>query len=673
MTTSLCDYPAGMKSRGACAGRRRASLVGAPWLTIAGPLAHPRTATSTLTTQFTTLRTQRLANVTLDRATKYYFSNAGNDVTGDGSQGNPYATLDKFATIVAANPSGAQIEFLFNKGDKFLATNSDDYFALYSGMTIGAYGTGAKPILSAFSIQIAGGATWTLDAGTPGVDATYNTSVATSITWFAHVNSTTKLSTPFARCKTLARCRANAQTFYYSSGTLTVNMGSGANPSGTAFEAVKGITNTNNGQFECTGTNIRIEGVRIDGFGIVVDSQITDSAYGLKFIPTLTTSEMVCKDCEIYYTGYHAGAQIGEGKVWFDGVTVGLARLRSDNNATMFVGFSSTGGHEHVLWNCTVASGNLPVDNGTGILGRSAASSYGHIASGSSISLYLVMNLTCTAGTYSALQTAHCDNLPTALASQTYATNEANIRLARGFIFNEVMNYGVNETIQIYPMAVGTGGVVRHACRYAGKIGYTGAVSAGDPGGGWWLNCTFNIGSGTPQANVSMFAPIADSPNFVNCHFELRDGGSIFYKGANASTFPNLSLQNCILSGTTFYVPSPGSYASYTTVNASTIAGNVTNCLVYSVQPCNTATGFTPAGSDGAGSYQTSAPGNNQYRAYAVPNNGSTFNNMPVILAVPTSGDTDLYNVGNATTQCELDFNGATRGSRNTIGPVNGA
>lgn len=638
------------------------NLIGVPWSTITGPLAHPRTQTSTLLGQFTTLENQRLANVTLDRPQKYYFSAAGADGNA-GTLASPWRSLQKLKDTAAANTSGALIEFLFNKGDRFYPTNSNDLLILYKGMTIGAYGTGAKPILSAFTIQISAVTSWTFDSGT-----TYFTTTA-SLSWLAHYDSTLKLTTPLAKCLSVALCRSTTNSFYHSGGTTYINLG-GTNPNGIAFEAVTGINGVN-AHFDLYGTNIRCEGVRFEGWGICLDANKADSVYGVKNDTVNATDEQVMKDCELYYTGYHAGSAIGPGKVIYKGVTVGHARLRSVNSCTMFVGYSDNGGHELILSDCTCAYGNLFEDGGGFIQGRTAASAYGHIGVTGSMAFALARNLTCTSGTYSCLQSAHFDNLPYAVASADFNTNETNIRAARGFIFNEQMVYGYTETIQMYGQG-SQGSVVRHGCRWQGKVGWSGPVSFGDPAGVWYFNCVigrFNNGGGFH----SIWNTVSGAPNFVNCHFETRDPGALFRTANNASGWPDVTLHNCILSGTFYNDITEGKYDYVCSINVSTIAGNVKNCLIYSVQPVVPNANSTPAGTDGTGSFQTSAPGNNQYRAHgAWTGPGGAFVNLPVILAAPTSSDTDLYNAGSATLQCELDYNGVVRGSRATIGPVNG-
>ncbi len=87
-------------------------------------------------------------------ATNYYFANAGNDATGNGTIGNPYATIIKANALTLS--SGDSL--LFKRGDVFSGTA---IIAQRTGLIYGAYGTGAKPIVTSF-VQVSG---WTAVGG----------------------------------------------------------------------------------------------------------------------------------------------------------------------------------------------------------------------------------------------------------------------------------------------------------------------------------------------------------------------------------------------------------------------------------------------------------------------------------------------------------------------------
>jgi parallel beta-helix repeat protein len=81
-------------------------------------------------------------------ARNYYFSAAGNDATGDGTISNPYQSITKVNSLSFI----AGDSVLFKRGDTFSGTltiaNSG---ASGTPITYGAYGTGAKPVITGLS------------------------------------------------------------------------------------------------------------------------------------------------------------------------------------------------------------------------------------------------------------------------------------------------------------------------------------------------------------------------------------------------------------------------------------------------------------------------------------------------------------------------------------------
>lgn len=96
----------------------------------------------------------------------WYFSQSGNDSTGDGSSGNPWKTLAKAQTEIDTAGSADTVNLFFNRGDTWtmdtdavvttpvygLTIGSDD-----PGVNIDAYGTGVMP---KFYGTISSGGTW---------------------------------------------------------------------------------------------------------------------------------------------------------------------------------------------------------------------------------------------------------------------------------------------------------------------------------------------------------------------------------------------------------------------------------------------------------------------------------------------------------------------------------
>src|SRR5258705_1453070 len=80
-------------------------------------------------------------------ATTYYFSASGNDANNGTSTSTPWKTLSKFNSVFASKLPGDN--FLFNRGDVFYGSIIPSRSGS-SGLpiTIGAYGTGANPVIS---------------------------------------------------------------------------------------------------------------------------------------------------------------------------------------------------------------------------------------------------------------------------------------------------------------------------------------------------------------------------------------------------------------------------------------------------------------------------------------------------------------------------------------------
>lgn len=84
------------------------------------------------------------------KATNHYFSNAGNDATGTGTQANPYATITKLNSIFSTFSAGDSV--LFRKGDTFVGSIIiSKSGTLGNSIVISSYGTGANPVISGFT------------------------------------------------------------------------------------------------------------------------------------------------------------------------------------------------------------------------------------------------------------------------------------------------------------------------------------------------------------------------------------------------------------------------------------------------------------------------------------------------------------------------------------------
>ena len=99
----------------------------------------------------------------LSNATTYYFSVSGSDANNSTSPSTPWQTLSKFNSVFSSKSAGNN--FLFNRGDVFYGSLKISGSGS-SGLpiTIGAYGTGADPVITGFTNVVAwtnlGGNIW---------------------------------------------------------------------------------------------------------------------------------------------------------------------------------------------------------------------------------------------------------------------------------------------------------------------------------------------------------------------------------------------------------------------------------------------------------------------------------------------------------------------------------
>lgn len=96
-------------------------------------------------------------------ATDYYFATAGNDAAAGTSTGTPWQTIAKFNTVFSTRVPGDRL--LFNRGDTFYGILKPSRSGVAGNpITIGAYGTGANPVITGLTSVVAwtnlGGNIW---------------------------------------------------------------------------------------------------------------------------------------------------------------------------------------------------------------------------------------------------------------------------------------------------------------------------------------------------------------------------------------------------------------------------------------------------------------------------------------------------------------------------------
>lgn len=299
------------------------------------------------------------------RTTTYYVDPVGGN---DGSNGTSSATAWKSLTPVRTTLSSGtnNVAVLFKRGTVLKdATGLSVGFPSYH---FGAYGSGDRPILSNFTINLASN-TWTNAAGNrwtttvPGSGAN-NPSGATTIGWLRNADS------PFA-CFTFVDSTAKVEAstvpcFYVNGSTVHVNVL--GDPNGTNLEANPGGNSgvSKSGIYAGPGSDkLWVDNLRLDGWGCQCQNTVNNSG-----LLNGNGSEEAAwfSNCETYYNGRHAISQessnTADGNI--GGVHIAencLAGMCSTiGGANTFNSYSASGLQECVFLRCFERFGNLPAD-----------------------------------------------------------------------------------------------------------------------------------------------------------------------------------------------------------------------------------------------------------------------------------------------------------------------
>jgi len=324
----------------------------------------------------------RMAECPLERTTTYYFSQAGNDSTGDGSFATPWKTVDKANTVIAA--SSGDIRCRFRRVDIWRETSGGLPVGLVVGkanVTIDDYidttvatPSTRLPIITGFQATISSGS-WSTDATyTNSYKATVtNLSAANSVAWVRQYLNTSA-DYVYKRMTNEAGVDGAPGSFYYdAAGQLlwirpfvgdTVPTSAVAAPIEYVREyaslAPAGIAISN-------VDGVRIHGIRVDGFGCSFNGTYSHPG---GIVPTIDgTNACVVSSCESYYGNQHIfiGADTGSagGFVSWVNCKGGLGYFHQSSpdrhfQDVYFPKFSTVGGAEGICHNCIADGGRLP-------------------------------------------------------------------------------------------------------------------------------------------------------------------------------------------------------------------------------------------------------------------------------------------------------------------------
>lgn len=452
----------------------------------------------------------RLAECALVHPTTHYFAQNGNDTTGDGSESNPWKTLSKVSSVIAA--SSGNIACLLRRGDTWreLTTLAIDR----SNVALGAYGTGSKPTITFFTRQYAASG-WTATGG----GSHYHTE-SVEIAWVREVGDE---YTPYSMATSAANCDATARSWWWDSGAsrLYVNAGGGRNPNTLALEAVP--HQTADAIFVDDVDGVRVDNIILHGGGIMSPANSTQHTYGFK-TGAAGTNATVFADCECYYSGYHAFGQsaLADGICTFVGCKSGFSR-GADDGGFDFIIYAQDGGNECLVIGCTALYGPLPGTPGGAIYGHTAGGSAKH-------GLILESGFTVPAGAYAHSGARGYSDLPAA---------SGDITAVRCFVLGRRVGSLTS------PLAVASAAVIMcHEDAYhANSVQFVNCASSSGPdticggtlGNGWCVNCTLII-------NCTGYNPKVTSnqsgkrQRFWHCYLSMRDYASVDYSGFESAS-----------------------------------------------------------------------------------------------------------------------------------------
>lgn len=424
------------------------------------------------------------------RATHYFVAAGGADGNNGLTTGTAFQTMSKVNTVIAAAGATADLEFSFNRGDTFRSTTGITISG-HTKVAIDDYGTGDRPLLTAFTRTYAsGGAVWTQVGGTDEWTAAESNDIA----WCKYQGPTGS-TTLLQRVTSSANVQATPQSFWWDPGganLLHVNAGTGINPNNKNFEAV--ISNS------VSGINIQSDGCRVDN--------INTEGWGCHRITTATQAEGVhvqlsgtdmalVSRSRSAFCSSHAMAYYGvstNGIAVFVDDQAGFTKYNGGAGETEFNFFSTNGGHEVFAVNCDAFAGTLPsndwyvagttIARGRGFFGHTAGGTASYLCTyycKESNNALITPSVPCQSGTW-------WNNLPTA-ASPT-ATNLINVR---GVVYAENYEGGFSTAGTGHVIGGDNEAVVNSTYNFKPASGSAfGAIHSG----GWVINNVYNIDLG---------------------------------------------------------------------------------------------------------------------------------------------------------------------------------
>ncbi len=280
----------------------------------------------------------------LRRSATYYFSQTGDDTTGDGTQARPWKTRAKAATVL-----GNDVRVRFKRGEVWTESGT---LSATANCTIDNYGDSwlDPPLFNRF-VRDYSIATWTLAAGNR-----YTTAETATIRAVREKLDRLgeKRGTHLIRVASSAAVESTPFSWFWGSNVLHVNL-NGADPNSVDLEAVE--QNSESGILHSPGVDgCRIEGVRADGWGC------TGANLGYAFMSIAVNNEAnYWKGLEGFYSGTHIMGHLAQGatggKLYVTGARAGLEIDPTGDGH--YIAFANNGQHEVWFDHCEATYGAL--------------------------------------------------------------------------------------------------------------------------------------------------------------------------------------------------------------------------------------------------------------------------------------------------------------------------
>jgi hypothetical protein len=437
------------------------------------------------------------------RATTYYFSQAGNDQSGTGSQASPWRSLAKAQATLDAHPQG-DLALLFERGGVWREQTGLD--TAVPNITIADYGTGDKPTFTAFE-PIAPVSDWSPVAGYPSL---FQRPESVEITW---ANEGPELDSPFRHGNSLADLSGHEGSWWWNGGTLYVHprrtaAGQPGDPrtDGKPYELVR----TTGPGVRVSGDGSRLENLRAIGWGMIPGG--TNQEHGID-CHAWGADRIVVVGCESFYGATHCMTQYSAqgGVVTFVGCRAGLTAYGYGEE--IFNTFAEYGGSETIFEACEASYGSLPnalrpenERGGTGFYGHTMGPPY-------VLGLTIIHNCTIRD------QPAGCA-APSTFSDLTPAATLSEVRC---FIVNEVFDGGPGSGAAF---AIAPPNAARVNGRYVNLQPpfSTQQTLAGWAQQGWAINCTVDADCSAQAAFFSLYNAhgAASTPRLWHCDLRFR-------------------------------------------------------------------------------------------------------------------------------------------------------